>query len=128
MQNICHLSKLIFEQAKRYGERTALRYRDYDVNQWIPISWNQFASKVKKVSYALLRLGVKPQENIAVFSQNKPETLFVDFGAYGIRVVSIPFYATSSGALVTYMLMTPRFAISLWANSCNTTWLSVCCR
>lgn len=104
MQNICHLSKLIFEQAKRYGERTALRYRDYDVNQWIPISWNQFASKVKKVSYALLRLGVKPQENIAVFSQNKPETLFVDFGAYGIRVVSIPFYATSSGAQVTYML------------------------
>lgn len=104
MQNICHLSKLIFEQAKRYGERTALRYRDYDVNQWIPISWNQFASKVKKVSYALLRLGVKPQENIAVFSQNKPETLFVDFGAYGIRAVSIPFYATSSGAQVTYML------------------------
>lgn len=104
MQRFCHLSKLVLEQAKVYGNRTALRYRDYDLNQWIPISWNQFAENVKKVSYALLRLGVKVQENIAVFSQNKPETLFVNFGAYGIRAVAIPFYATSSGAQVTFML------------------------
>ena len=104
MQNICHLSKLILEQAKKYGDRAALSYRDYDQNKWIPVSWKQFALNVKKVSFALLRLGVKVQENIAVFSQNKPETHYVDFGAYGIRVVSVPFYATSSAAQITYML------------------------
>lgn len=104
MQNNCHLSKLIFEQAKKYGDRAALSYRDYEIGQWKPISWNTFAQQVKKVSYALLRLGVKVQENVGVFSQNKPEGLFVDFGAYGIRAVSIPFYATSSGAQVAYML------------------------
>lgn len=104
MQNNCHLSKLVFEQAKKYGERAAMSYRDYDQGCWVPISWNSFAQNVKKVSFALLHLGVKEQENIAVFSQNKPETHFVDFGAYGVRVVTIPFYATSSGAQVTYML------------------------
>ena len=104
MQNNCHLSKLIAQQAKRYGGRTALSYRDYDCEKWIPISWNQFAAKVKQASLALLRIGARVQENIAVFSQNKPETHFVDFGAYGIRVVTIPFYATSSGAQVTYMM------------------------
>ena len=104
MLNICHLSKLIPEQAKKYGERAALSYRDYDLNEWIPISWNTFAQQVKRVSYALLRLGVKVQENIGIFSQNKPECLFVDFGSYGIRAVTIPFYATSSGAQVAYML------------------------
>ena len=104
MQNNCHLSKLIIEQAKKYGDRTAMSYRDYDKNQWIPISWNKFAHQVKKVSLALLRLGVGVQENVAVFSQNKPETHYVDFGAYGIRATTIPFYATSSGAQVTYML------------------------
>ena len=102
--NLCHLSKLIPEQAKKYGERAALSYRDYDLNEWIPISWNTFAQQVKRVSYALLRLGVKVQENIGIFSQNKPECLFVDFGSYGIRAVTIPFYATSSGAQVAYML------------------------
>lgn len=104
MQNNCHLSKLILEQAKKYGDRAALSYRDYSLNKWIPISWKQFALNVQKVSFALLRLGVKVQENIAVFSQNKPETHYVDFGAYGIRVVTIPFYATSSAAQITYML------------------------
>ncbi len=104
MQNNCHLSKLIFEQAKKYGERAALSYRDYEIGQWKSISWNIFAQQVRKVSYALLHLGVKVQENVGIFSQNKPENLFVDFGAYGIRAVSIPFYATSSGAQVAYML------------------------
>lgn len=104
MQNNCHLSKLILEQAKKYGDRAALSYRDYDKAQWIDISWNEFARQVKRVSLALLRLGVKVQENVAVFSQNKPETHFVDFGAYGIRAVTIPFYATSSAAQITYML------------------------
>jgi len=104
MLNNCHLSKLIHEQAKKYGERTAMSYRDYDAGRWVPISWNKFSQNVKKVSLALLRLGVKVQENIAVFSQNKPETHYVDFGAYGIRVTTIPFYATSSGAQVAYML------------------------
>lgn len=104
MQNNCHLSRLVFEQAKKYGSRPALSYRDYTVNRWIPISWNAFAETVRKVSLALLKFGVGVQENIAVFSQNKPESLFVDFGAYGIRVVTIPFYATSSGAQVSYML------------------------
>ena len=104
MLNNCHLSRLIAEQARKYGERTALSYRDYDLNKWMPISWNRFAMRVRQVSRALLKLGVGVQENIAVFSQNKPESLYVDFGAYGIRVVTIPFYATSSGAQVTYML------------------------
>ena len=104
MQTKCHLSKLIAAQAKKYGDRAALSYRDYDLDKWVDISWNTFAKKVKDVSLALLHAGVKVQENIAVFSQNKPETHFVDFGAYGIRVVTIPFYATSSGAQVTYML------------------------
>lgn len=100
----CHLSRLIAEQAETYGERTALQYRDYEEGKWKPVSWRTFAEKVRQVSIALLKLGVRVQENIAVFSQNKPENLYVDFGAYGIRAVSIPFYATSSGAQVTYML------------------------
>ena len=102
MQNNCHLSKLILEQAKKYGDRAALSYRDYDLNKWVPVSWKEFALNVQKVSFALLRLGVGVQENIAVFSQNKPETHYVDFGAYGIRAVAIPFYATSSAAQIIY--------------------------
>lgn len=104
MLNNCHLSRLIHEQAKRYGESAALSYRDYDRGEWLPVSWNKFSATVRAVSRSLLSLGVGVQENLAVFSQNKPECLYVDFGAYGIRAVTIPFYATSSGTQVAYMM------------------------
>lgn len=66
------LSVLIQRQAGKYGDRVALRYRDYKTETWIPVSWNQFAATVKTVSNALIELGIGIQENIAVFSQNKP--------------------------------------------------------
>ena len=104
MQNRSHLSVLIHSQAKKYGNRTALVRQDFGGSKWTNVSWNQFSANVKKVSNALLALGMKPQDKIAVFSQNCAEYLYTDFGAYGIRVVSIPFYATTSGQQVQYMV------------------------
>ncbi len=104
MQNRSHLSVLIHSQAKKYGNRTALVRQDFGGSKWTNVSWNQFSANVKKVSNALLALGLKPQDKIAVFSQNCAEYLYTDFGAYGIRVVSIPFYATTSGQQVQYMV------------------------
>lgn len=104
MLNNCHMSRLVHEQAARYGGRTALSYRDYERDCWVPISWNAFSEKVNMVSRALLKLGTGVQENLAVFSQNKPECLFVDFGAYAVRAVTIPFYATSSVTQIAYMI------------------------
>lgn len=102
--NTSYLSLLIQRQAQKYGERVALKYRDYATSMWIPVSWNQFSEKVSKVSRALVALGVQAQENIGVFSQNKPECLYTDFGAFGIRAVTVPLYATSSEAQVHYIL------------------------
>ncbi len=104
MLNNCHLSQLIQTQAARYGKRTALSWRDYTIDKWKPVSWIDFSDYVTKTSIALLRHKIKVQENVAVFSQNKPECLYVDFGAYGVRAVTIPFYATSSGAQASYMI------------------------
>ncbi len=104
MLHSCHLSRLIHEQAQTYGNKTALSYRDYDRNCWVPISWASFSDTVRKVSRSLLALGVEAQENIATFSQNMPECLYIDFGAYGVRAITIPFYATSSEAQVKYMV------------------------
>lgn len=104
MLNTSPLSELIHSQAKVYGEKTALSYRDYSSGTWKNISWNRFSNTVALVANALVELGVAEQENIAVFTQNKPEGVCVDFGAYGARAVSIPFYATSSEAQIQYMI------------------------
>ena len=104
MQTKCHLSVLIHEQAKTYGAKPALTFRSFGSLKWKTVSWNQFSMRVKQVSNALLNLGLKPQEKIAVFAQNCIQYLYTDFGAYGIRVVSIPFYATSSEQQIQFMI------------------------
>ena len=52
----------------------------------------------------MLNIGAKPHDKIAVFSQNCVHYLYTDFGAYGIKVCSIPFYATSSEQQIQYMI------------------------
>lgn len=92
----CHLSQLPYVQAKKYADRTVFVYRDFGSTVWKEMSWNEFANRTKLVSNALLNFGVKVQENIGVFSQNAVDYICTDFGAFGVRAVSIPFYATSS--------------------------------
>ena len=104
MQTNSHLSRLIHDQAKNYGDREVLIYRDFGSKEWKSFSWNQFSDMVKKVSNAMLNLGVKVQENVGVFSQNSVQYLFCDFGAWGIRAVTIPFYATSSEQQIQFMV------------------------
>jgi long-chain acyl-CoA synthetase len=104
MHKISHLSTLIHDQAAIYGDREELIYRPFGSQQWQSMSWNQFSDTVKRVSNALLNLGVKVQENLGIFSQNSVQYLFCDFGAWGIRAVTIPFYATSSEQQIKFML------------------------
>ena len=99
-----HLSVLVHRQAEKYGDKVALKYRDYETAQWIPISWNQFSGTVRQAANAFVALGVEEQENIGIFSQNKPEWFYVDFGAFANRAVTIPFYATSSPAQAQYII------------------------
>ena len=104
MQTNTHFARLIHDQAKKYGDREVLIYKDFGGKEWKSYSWNQFSQTVKVVSNALLNLGVKVQENVGVFSQNSIQYLFCDFGAWGIRAVTIPFYATSSEQQIQFML------------------------
>lgn len=99
-----HLSVLVHRQAEKYGERIALKYRDYEKAQWIPITWKQFSDTVEIAANAMAELGIEEQENIGIFSQNKPECLYADFAAFANRAVTIPLYATSSPAQVQYIV------------------------
>lgn len=104
MQTNSHLSVLVHDQAKIYGDREALVYQDFGGSEWKSLSWRDFSATVSVVSNALLNLGVKVQENVGIFSQNSVQYLFSDFGAWGIRAVTIPFYATSSEQQIQFMI------------------------
>ena len=104
MQTLCHLAKLPYEQAKKYGGKTVFEYKDFGGTMWKKASWQDFADNARRVSLAMLRAGVKVQENIGVFSQNSLPYIYTDFGAFGVRAVTIPFYATSSEQQLQYVI------------------------
>ncbi|WP_420187783.1 AMP-dependent synthetase/ligase [Bacteroides pyogenes] len=99
-----HLSVLVHRRAEKYGEKVALKYRDYETAQWIPVSWSLFSETVRKAANAMVAMGVEEEENIGIFSQNKPEWFYVDFAAFANRAVTVPFYATSSPVQAQYMI------------------------
>ena len=99
-----HFAELIHRQAERYGNRTALKHRDNATGKWLKISWREFSDKVMLTAKAMAEFGIKVQENIGVYSQNMPQCLYTDFGAYGNRVVSIPMYATNSPGQIEYII------------------------
>lgn len=104
MVTLCHLSRLVEIQAAKFGEKTALAYRNAKSGKWTPVSWVEFSKTVHRTSKALLAMGVNEQEKVAIFSDNMPNCFYVDFGCYGIRAVTIPFYANSSTEQAHYMI------------------------
>ena len=104
MQVNSHLSRLVHDLAAKYGDREALIYKDFGSSKWKSYSWNEFSTRARQVSNAMLNMGVGVQENVGVFSQNSVQYLFTDFGAWGIRAVTIPFYATSSEQQIQFII------------------------
>lgn len=104
MHTFCHLAVLIHEQAQKYRSREAVVYKEFGGEEWQSMSWRRLSSLVRATSEALLAAHVHKQENIAVFAQNCNQHLLCDYGAWGIRAVTIPLYATSSEQQIQFML------------------------
>jgi long-chain acyl-CoA synthetase len=99
-----HFAQLVFAQAKKYGERTALCYRDKAGDEWTKLSWNAMATQVSFLAKAIVELGITEQQRVAQFSQNKAENLIVDFALYATRAVMVPMYATSTISQVEFIV------------------------
>lgn len=69
------IPQMIRSQAKRYGRKAALRTKQG--GQYVGISWNELAEKTDQVALALMDLGVKPEDRVAIFYENTDRTLYL---------------------------------------------------
>ena len=99
-----HFSRFILAQAKKYGEKTALRFKSLKTGEWQSKSWKTFGEEIKTVARALAKLGLKEEDKVGEFSQNMPEMLVTDFAMYANRAILVPIYATSSVSQVAYII------------------------
>lgn len=86
--DIIHYQNAKFPQPDCYG---------YKANgQWLKVSTAEVLEKANKVSLALLKLGVKPGDKIAIAANNRPEWNETDLGILQIGAINVPVYPTSS--------------------------------
>ena len=98
------LTSLVRRQAAKYGNREVFSHKDYSTNRWVSTSWNRFAEQVSDMAKAMVILGIREEENISTYTQNKPEGLIVDFAAFDNRAVTVPLYPTSSLDQIKYII------------------------
>lgn len=98
-----HLGELVHKKAANHPKRTILKYQSTG-DKWLNMSWLEFSEKIMKTAQAMAEMGISPNQNIGVYSQNMVKYLISDFGTYANKAVSVPIYATSSPSQVEYIV------------------------
>ena len=87
-----------------HGSEEAVRFKRMGSDSWSGYTWDEFSNLIKNTSKALIAGGIKPQENVAIFSQNKVEWSIADLGIMSTGAVSVPIYATNTAGQAKYII------------------------
>jgi len=91
------------KQVARYGDGACVAYKK-DGGPYQDISWNEMDRMIRAVGSYLISLGIKPGENVALFSPNRYEWWVIDQAILSIGAVNVPIYATNSSEEARYVL------------------------
>jgi long-chain acyl-CoA synthetase len=72
--------------------------------KWHRYSVPEYIDYCNRVSIALLSMGIKKGDKVAIISNNRPEWNFTDFGISQVGAVSVPIYPTLSVEEYAYIL------------------------
>lgn len=104
MNKVLHLAHLIPTKAKEFANEIAVRFRDYTDATWKGLTWAELEGAENLVAAALLQYGIKKDDKVGIFSQNKPECIYCESALYSLRAVGVPLYATATTAQIEYII------------------------
>ncbi len=87
---------------EKWGDRVAMRKKEYGL--WHDISWNDYQDQVRSVACALMLLGLKKGDTVAIIGDNCPEWVFTDLGIQCCGAVTTGVYATNAWQQVEYVV------------------------
>ncbi len=93
---------LFYSQAKEYGNRVALRRKEFGI--WRDISWDEYLQNVKHVALGLIALGLEKGERVSVIGENRQEWLYADLGIQSAGGVTTGIYTTNSPQQCEYIV------------------------
>ncbi|GIV99182.1 MAG: long-chain-fatty-acid--CoA ligase [Roseiflexus sp.] len=96
------LPQLLMHNAQRFGDRVALREKDFGI--WQTVTWRQFADHVRAFALGLRALGVQRGDKVAIIGDNRPEWLYAELATQAIGGASIGVYQDSVAEEVRYLV------------------------
>lgn len=96
------LPKLLVRQAKKFGDRVAMREKEFGI--WRPITWNDYLRNVKHICLGLVTLGLSEGDKVIMIGDNRPEALWVEMAAMCGRGVGVWLFQDSLIDEVQYIV------------------------
>jgi long-chain acyl-CoA synthetase len=103
MQDVTRLFDILPHYAKSYKPKDDV-LAGKDNGKWIKYSIDDYISSADNISYGLLKLGIKPGDNVATISGSRPEWNLVDMGIQQAGAIHVPIYPTISENDYKYIL------------------------
>lgn len=97
------LNQLFFDAVERFSsKRAAVRFKAADA--WHDITHAELARHVEHTALGLYELGLRPNDRVAILSENRPEWAIADFACLTARCTDVPIYPSLPASQVAYLL------------------------
>lgn len=95
------LSKQLIENARRYGNRVALREKEFGI--WQSLTWAQYLERVRNFALGLHQLGFARGDTVGILGDNRPEWVISELAAQSLGGASVGIYQDSTPEEVFYI-------------------------
>ena len=92
----------LLHQAGARSRATAIRVKE--LGRWCETSWADYAERVAGIGRALMHMGVKSGDRVAILSDNRAEWLATDLAVQGIGAATVALYTTSPASEIATQL------------------------
>ncbi|HYR43717.1 MAG TPA: AMP-binding protein, partial [Terriglobia bacterium] len=96
------LPGMLLHSADQYRKSDAFKFKRN--GQWIHVATDEFLLRVEELSFALLALGVKTGDRLAIISENRLEWAAADYAGLCIGATIVPIYPTLAAPQVEALI------------------------
>ena len=95
------LPKLLLDNARAYGKRTALREKEWGV--WQPYSWGDYARITAEFAAGLRTLGLGKGDIVILIGDNRPEWLWAELAIQALGGIALGLYQDAPADEIRYV-------------------------
>ncbi|WP_413577262.1 AMP-dependent synthetase/ligase [Bdellovibrio sp. HCB290] len=96
------LGHSILTMTSRDPQAVAVKYKSG--NKWEEKSWKQYYQDIETLGAALLSMGIKPGDRVAIMANTRYEWSVADYAIFGIKAITVPIYQNNIAEDVEFIL------------------------